>query len=657
MIVIDEFASLAEDLPDFVRGLVGIAQRGRSLGIHLVLATQRPAGVVSPRHPRQHQPAGGAAGDRRGGVPRRAGRAGRRRHRAVAARPGLRPHRAGALLPFQTARVGGRRPGTAPERLQVHEVPWSELGLPLPVAPTDEPADDATDLHALVEAVRSAAAGLEPVASPWLPPLPEAVLLPPARPLVLPFGIEDLPDVQAQRPAVLDLVHGGHLLVAGAPRSGRTTLLRTLAGSLAAGTTADDVHLYAIDCGSGGLAGLTELPHTGAVVTRTEAGRADRLLARLTTEVARRQELLAAAGWADLAEQRAGSADPLPYLLLLVDRWEGFLAAFDELDAGRLTEALLRLVREGLSAGLRVVVTGDRTVLLGKLSQTIEDTVVLRLAERSDYALAGLSPRSLPMVVGAGRGFRGGTGTELQVGLLTPDPSGSAQVAALSALSALAATAAAGGRPFRVDPLPSRVGWDAGLPAEPCGIAVGGDELTVLGIDAGAGFTVIGPPGSGRSTALAGLAGTLLAAGRVVLALTPRPSALRAVEGVVHVTGAPDLVPVLNACTGPLSVLVDDAELLLDDPVSDVLVQVLREGRQSEHGLVVAGAPDALARAFRGFAAEVRASRSGLLLGLTDHLHGELLGVRLPRSAVAPGPAGRGLLVRAGVVTPVQVPR
>ena len=47
VIVVDEFASLAEELPEFVGGLVGIAQRGRSLGVHLVLATQRPEGVVS----------------------------------------------------------------------------------------------------------------------------------------------------------------------------------------------------------------------------------------------------------------------------------------------------------------------------------------------------------------------------------------------------------------------------------------------------------------------------------------------------------------------------------------------------------------------------------------------------------------------------------
>ena len=57
VIVVDEFATLASELPEFVDGIVDIAQRGRSLGIHLILATQRPTGVGQRQHPRQHQPA------------------------------------------------------------------------------------------------------------------------------------------------------------------------------------------------------------------------------------------------------------------------------------------------------------------------------------------------------------------------------------------------------------------------------------------------------------------------------------------------------------------------------------------------------------------------------------------------------------------------
>ncbi|MCU1599580.1 MAG: putative cell division-related protein, partial [Frankiales bacterium] len=499
VIVIDEFASLAEELPDFVRGLVGIAQRGRSLGVHLVLATQRPSGVVSPeirantnlrialRVTEAAESLDVLDAPDAASVPR--------------SLPGRAFARTGhsTLFPFQAARVGGRRPGLVDAALHVLEVPWSALGRPLPAAPLEETPDDATDLHALVEAVRAASEGVELPRRPWLEALPVALPVPAASPLVLPFGVEDHPGTQSQRTAALDLVHGGHLLVAGAARSGRTTLLRALAASLAAATSADDVHLYALDCGGGSLLELEALPHTGAVVTRSQPDRAERLLARLSAEVTRRQELLAAAGWSDLAEQRAGSASPLPYLLLMVDRWEGF-TAFEEHDTGRLPDALLRLVRDGLSVGLRVVVTGDRTALIGKLSQAVEDTVVLRLAERSDYSLAGLSPRSLPEVIGDGRGFRGGV--ELQVGLLCEDPPGTAQGAALAAAAAAAVAGVC--RPFRVDVLPTRLARSqcSALPAESCGIAVGGDELGLLGLDPSVPFTIAGPPRSGRSTAL-----------------------------------------------------------------------------------------------------------------------------------------------------------
>ncbi|MCU1623363.1 MAG: putative cell division-related protein, partial [Frankiales bacterium] len=664
VIVIDEFASLAEELPDFVRGLVGIAQRGRSLGVHLVLATQRPSGVVSPEiRANTNLRVALRVTDAAESLdvldaPDAAGIA-----RSVPGRAFARTGHS-TLFPFQTARVGGRRPRAAGERPAVIEVPWSTLGLP-PSTHVDAPAAssgsdrEATDLHALVEAVRAAASGLPAPRSPWLDPLPSLVTLTDldrARPLLLPYGLEDAPAEQQRRTAALDLVRGGHLLVAGATRSGRSTLLRALAGSLAQGTSADDVHLYAIDCGNGALTALRDLPHTGAVVTRTEPDRADRLLSRLAAEITRRQELLAAAGWGDLAEQRTASDAPLPYLLLLVDRWDGFTAAFDEVDAGRLPDTLLRLVRDGLSAGLRVVVTGDRTALIGKLSQAIEDTLVLRLAERSDYALAGLSPRELPEVVTDGRGFRAGSGRELQVAQLTGELSGLAQSAALASLAA--GLTAAAHPPFRIDPLPGRITWHeaSALSGDRPAIAVGGDELALLGVDLTGGFTVAGPRRSGRSTALLGLAAGLIAVGQRVCTLAPRPSPLRDLPGAHQVQDAHGLVELLAATAGPVTVVVDDAELLVDSPLADVLAQVLRDGRDTGHALVVGGALDELAATFRGFTADVRRSRCGLLLGLTNHVDAELLGIRLARSAVRPAAVGRGLLVRSGQHCTVQVP-
>lgn len=80
----------------------------------------------------------------------------------------------------------------------------------------------------------------------------------------------------------------------------------------------------------------------------------------------------------------------------MLDRWEGYVAAFEAYDYGRLTEAILQLLREGPAVGLRAVVTGDRSCLLGQVSTVFDDRLLLRLADPADYGLAGLPIKDLP---------------------------------------------------------------------------------------------------------------------------------------------------------------------------------------------------------------------------------------------------------------------
>ncbi len=139
LIVIDEFASMVRDLPDFVAGLVNIAQRGRSLGIHLILATQRPTGAVSA--------------DIRANTNLRIAlrvtdanesadviEAPEAAHISPST-PGRGYVRLGhaSLVPFQAGRVGGRRPGTsrgAGERPWLARVDWTGAGRPEPQRPS-----------------------------------------------------------------------------------------------------------------------------------------------------------------------------------------------------------------------------------------------------------------------------------------------------------------------------------------------------------------------------------------------------------------------------------------------------------------------------------------------------------------------------------------
>jgi len=480
LLIIDEFATLVEELPDFVTGLIGIAMRGRSLGVHLILATQRPTGIVSPviRANTNLRIALRVTDDTESHDVIDANDAARI-NKNTPGRGFLRVVGA-APVEFQTARVGGRPTAGAARPPEVTAVLWRAFGCPEPVV-EDEPGDGPTDLQRLVAAVCAAAAagGFGPPSSPWLPPLPPVLTLDDldcgtpvggrpgsaeggGRPVV-PLGLADHPAEQRQVRYAVDVADGGSVLVAGAPRSGRSTVLRTLAGSIAQRWPVDDIHLYALDCGSGALHLLADLPHCGAVVRRDQVARGVRVLALLLEEVRRRQDRLAREGFGSVAEQRGSAApdDRLPWLMLFVDGWEGFVAGYETVDHGRPIDMLLGLAREGPAVGLKVVVTSDRQGLLTRLSAAFGERLLLRLSDRLDYALAGIPARCVPEHMPAGRGLLAAAATEVQVALLDRDPSGPAQAAALARIAASATDLAAADpprhAPFRVRPLPRLV--------------------------------------------------------------------------------------------------------------------------------------------------------------------------------------------------------
>ncbi len=256
-------------------------------------------------------------------------------------------------------------------------------------------------------------AGAVAPASPWLPPLPELVTVAELAgqsagtrclPDQVPLGLQDLPAEQRRAVYALDLAADGHLLIVGGPRSGRTSALRTIAAGIGR-RPATDAHLYALDCGGGGLAVLDALPHCGAIVPRDDVARGARLLAVLDTELTARREVLTSGGFGSVAEQRAAVApdERLPWLVLLVDSWEGFVHAYDGLDHGRLVEVLMRLLREGPSGGLRIVLTGDRGLLTARAATLIAERLVLRMPDPDSYRLAGIAPGAVPAHLPPGR--------------------------------------------------------------------------------------------------------------------------------------------------------------------------------------------------------------------------------------------------------------
>ncbi|MDR3068428.1 MAG: FHA domain-containing protein, partial [Cellulomonas sp.] len=397
VIVVDEFAALVTEVPQFVDGMVDVAQRGRSLGLHLVLATQRPAGVIKDnlrantnlrialRTADEHDSTDVV------GVPITAhidpslpGRA------AVRTGPGR-------VTMFQTAYVGGRSAGRphAPsidvERLNVGPgLPWTVPPAPVTSAVPDD--DAPTDLHRCVDQVVAAAqkAGLSAPRRPWLPELTTCYELAdlPQHPEVFALGMVDQPQIQAQTVWTWE-PDDGALAVFGASGAGASTALRSVA--VAAGLADPGrVHVYGLDFGAGGLAMLEPLPHVGAILGNGDDERIGRLLRDLLTTVEQRTRRFAAARAGSLSRYREISGQPdEPRILLLVDQMAAFRDAYETLGSKAETfNAFRRILVEGRPLGVHVVVAADRhNALPSSMASAVGRRLVLRQADPNAYRM------------------------------------------------------------------------------------------------------------------------------------------------------------------------------------------------------------------------------------------------------------------------------
>jgi len=679
LIVVDEFAALTAELPEFVEGMVDIAQRGRSLGIHLVLATQRPAGVISSKirantnlrvalRFSDEAESEDVVGTR------------------DAARPGLPPGRAFARVgpsrpvEFQAGYVGGR----TPSRRGAQSLVVKDLVLGMPQPRGAEPARDADDRETdLQRLVRTAVAvnrrlGLPPPRRPWLPALPALL---PLQELPAPssdqvaragavIGLLDDPAGQRQAPLEFSIAEDGAMLVFGSSGSGKTTLLRTLASGLACALSPDRLHLYGLDFATRGLKSVEQLPHCGAVVAGDEPQRALRLLAMLQVEAERRKTLLAEAGAASLAEYLSDGRHPsLPWILVLLDGYTGFQNGLSD-PPGAATESVRSLVAEGQALGIGWVITSDRQPAgMSSLMSLVRRRLVLRQASDDDYQVLGV-PRALHRDVHLppGRGFTE-RGYEVQCAVVGQDASGSGQARAIAALAARWGPEPVASPPPGVRLLPKLVAR-ARLPSphKPLEAVIGLDdeELKPVTIDLALGHLLVtGPRGSGRTTALATLAQSLAEAeeapGLYLLAGSSHSRLARlgiwrssAVGPEACAEAAAKLAERMRSGEESKAVIViDDAEELPSNQAD--LEWLVQRGRENGLRVVVGMENRAAHRTYGGWLPLVTKDRCGLLLDPDPSMDASLLGnPRLPGRREV-WPPGRGYLVQRGVVRLIQV--
>jgi S-DNA-T family DNA segregation ATPase FtsK/SpoIIIE len=402
-VVIDEFGELLTAEPDFVDLLITIGRIGRSIGVHLLLSSQRieagklrgldsylsyriglrtfsesESSVVLDSPDAFHLPAIPGYGYLKvdTSVYRRF-RSGYvsgpvTRSAAPALDPDTQPQP--LLLPTFNGLAKPEQTDNAEQ-----ELTRPELGRPL--------------VAECVDRLRVASRDVKPV---WLPPLPSRLGLSRVlsdagsredAALLVPMGLLDEPAKQRQRPWLLDLNKGGgHVAVLGAPQSGRSTFLRTLAASVALTYTPRQLSMYGMDLSGGGLLRIEGFPQVGGVATRSHRDRLLRLLEELLAMLAMRERVFREHGIDSLAVLRAmHAAGRIPELvspdvILLVDGFAQLRTDFEELE-----DSLVTLLQRGGSFGIHVVLAMTRWNELRMAHQPLIGTrLELRLNDPAD---------------------------------------------------------------------------------------------------------------------------------------------------------------------------------------------------------------------------------------------------------------------------------
>lgn len=631
VVVIDEFATLAVELPGFLAGVLDIAQRGRSLGMHLVLATQRPAGVVTPAIRANIgtriclRVTDGA--DSMDVIAS-----------ADAARlPSQLPGRAIAAVgttrqTFQTAlvscppppeiQVRPRMPRAAPDTRAtpgIHTARGTETAHGRRGAHNDrtEQHPAVTILRQVIDAAREAAAARPRPRRPWLPPLPSEFLPEDDQPNCL--ALADLPDAQAQRPLSAPT---SSLLITGPAGAGRSTALRRIA-LIEARRGAE---VIVID-GDGRLADLSDWPTVTTYLDLTEP--------RL---VLRTLHLL---------------ADPLRrpadghVRCVVISHYDLVAAELERTDYLAGSAALAELpTRAG--ATVRLAASGSTALAEKRIAADFPAHIRLGPAGRAGV----LHQQSAGERTGAGGGVPPGRGrwgdTEVQVAHCPP---GTVPPAARGTVRGFVA-------PVVVRPLPTQVRAAALPVGDPAHVAfgIGGDEALPLTLDLtgpGGAIVVAGPPRAGVTAAVTLILDRAAATGVPVIVLTAAPYTQRraSVDAIDLRDGTEPLRVRLAAHTGALLVVADHGGDGDDYPAAALLARFLDVCGAGQH-LLLGARTDVLARARRGHLRQALASRRGLLLG-ADRIDGGLFDVTLPkRSASIPG---RGVWIDGAIVVPAQI--
>lgn len=443
LIIADEFAELIANRPDFLELFVTMGRVGRSLGLHLLFATQRiEEGRIR-----------GLEGHLRYRICLRTFSAsesssvlGTSDAYYLPSAPGIGYFKVDTdtyhlfktaliSIPYvpaeeQSSPMAHIREFTPDGKLVKYQYQTALVeALPTMTLNPMEPSELHTEMDVVIEQLAQVRMSQQRYAvhQVWLPPLGKSLLLgtvlqkcqrpdldgsrwaaaAPFGELNVPLGLLDLPLQQAQEPLLLDFSGtGGHLAIVGAPQSGKSTFLRTLVAAFMVTHSPGAVQLYCIDLGGGLLRSFEWAPHVGAVCGKAERDKVRRVVRQMRKIIEEREFLFREHNIDSMAtfraRRQAGELADVPFgdVFLIIDNFAQFVQEFDQLES-EITD----LVAGGLTYGVHLIIAANRWAeIRTKLRDNIGTRLELRLNDPLDSEFGKVAATAIPVGV-PGRGL------------------------------------------------------------------------------------------------------------------------------------------------------------------------------------------------------------------------------------------------------------
>ncbi len=392
IIIVDEFAELKMEQPDFMKELISAARIGRSLGVHLILATQKPAGQVDDQiwsnskfklclKVQTKEDSNEVLKTPLAAEIREPGRA------------YLQVGNNEIFELFQSAYSGAKVRDISSGSMRNFKIAELNLGGRQKVvyqSSKGNAEESATELQTLVAytAAYCRQHNIEKLPSICLKPLPDSLVLGDIASSAVQdnriwatLGIYDDPEMQTQAPLALDLTESNTFIL-GSAQTGKTVLIQTLIASLARDYTPLQVHAYVLDCGNSLPKTMEQSGIVGGIVHLAEEDSLFNLLNILKKEFISRRNSFGQANVGNYkAYLEAGMSD-LPYIFVIIDNVVSFKEYYPE-----LYEEYIQLSREGIGVGLYLIITSSQfSVLSSKVMTGFGTRLSLSLNDSSEYS-------------------------------------------------------------------------------------------------------------------------------------------------------------------------------------------------------------------------------------------------------------------------------